>query len=212
MRKVEKVSEWIVNHGTEIVESIKQESIDKYLKIQSYFDSGFVGENHDFRRLFSDFYRLNAVRPTQDFKNSYFKKFDLLKGTELTERVFKNTLNEWYLIPSSRGYHRVEFSFLSKLLHTLDINQPIYDKFVRILWDMECEVRWSPVEKIDNYYIQYQQLSDVVKIIVDQDLLADTVNILDRNKKNTHQLSMVKKIDFLFWQGGNLLSQQGGLK
>lgn len=80
MRNLEELTDWINNNSLRIINTIPQIGVNKYLFIQQEFVKGNIKNNQEFQRKFIDFYGLKAAHFTNQFYESYFPKFDELKG------------------------------------------------------------------------------------------------------------------------------------
>jgi len=101
--------------------NITLESVDVYLFLKDEYKKGNIKDNTVFQFVFRSYYRLDNAGLTDEFKKRYF---ELLadKQTDL-----KTILWDLYEFPTRRNLKAVQFSFATKLLHTLDNNKPIFD-------------------------------------------------------------------------------------
>lgn len=100
--------------------SALQKSIEKYKTVQKRAKETDVSADKDFQRLFSGFYR---VRRNAEWKKAYFELFESVKSKP--DATFAFILDALY-----RDTKRVEASFASKMLATVNDSMPIWDKFV----------------------------------------------------------------------------------
>ena len=165
--------------------------IDKYLAIMENINP----KNVDFKKKFNSFYR---VRRNQAWQEEFYKLFDSYVDSCLS---FENTLDEMY---ESTG--RVECSFISKMIHTCNINEPIWDQ--NVLRFLKSELHWmynqswpackklEEAKKIyanlKNWYAEYLKTSDGI----------NSLTIFDMAYPEAASISAVKKIDFILWWKG----------
>lgn len=87
----------------------------------------------------------------------------------------------------------IQFSFLSKLIHTIDNDRIIYDSQVRKLFELKDV---SPIKcihkKINIYLEQYQQLEMAYKVILDSTLLDNAILTFDTQFPQATKISKVK--------------------
>lgn len=207
MRNLIELSKWVNDNSVKIIKLIPQKGVNNYLTIGEYFLKGNVKNNKEFHNIFKSFYGLNIAHLTQQFDDSYFTKFDKYRGQIITEETINSFLKEWYDIPNSRECNTVQFSFLSKLLHTIDNDKIIYDKWVRILFglkDVSSIKGLSFQEKVNIYYEQYQQLQNAYKVLIDSGDLDSLIVKFEKSFPQSIGISKVKKIDFIFWKAGKL--------
>ena len=167
------------------------DGIDKYLAIMENIDP----DNDDFRKKFNAFYR---VRRNQAWQEEFYKLFDSCVGSCLS---FANALDEMY-----KRTGRVECSFISKMIHTCNINEPIWDQ--NVLRFLKSELHWKynhnllASEKLEeakkiytnlkNWYAEYLKTSDGIK----------SLTVFDMAYPKAAGISAVKKIDFILWWKG----------
>lgn len=207
MRNLIELSEWVNDNSTKIIKLIPQKGVNNYLIIGEHFLKGNVSNNKEFQDVFKSFYGLNIAYLTKQFDDSYFMKFDNYRGQIITEETINSFLEEWYNILNSRERNTVQFSFLSKLLHTIDNDKIVYDKWVRILFELKnvsSTKGFSFQEKVNIYYDQYQQLQNAYKVLIDSGNLDSTVVKFEKCFPQAIGISNVKKLDFIFWKAGKL--------
>ena len=164
-------------------------SIQKYLEIQALVRNTNVSSDETFQRKFCGFYR---VRRNKEWKKSYFDLFEQAKT--MKELSFSYILNELY-----KRTGRIEASFASKMLATLNTDMPVWDRFVlknlNTLEDLDIKLPTkSGEEKINKVIDLYEKIvkwyqSDKAKSYLFQ--VNETFSEFD--------LSDIKKIDFHLW-------------
>ena len=102
--------------------------VSRYLKIQRLSREVDVSIDKQFQRMYRAYWRMNVARLDDAFYARYFGLLERLKGTEITDidRVVRQSL----AASSSAGRKSLQFSFATKLVHTLDQRAPVYDSFV----------------------------------------------------------------------------------
>jgi len=105
-----------------ILEAIARarKGISQYLEIMALLPAVDVSSDQDFQRKFNAFYRIRQ-RP-REWYQKYYHLMQLLKESKPS---FEEVLDQLH---SAMG--RYEPSFSSKLVATLDPEQPIWDKYV----------------------------------------------------------------------------------
>lgn len=170
---------------------LTKKGIDKYEKIMALFYQTNVSENNDFQHLFNGFYQ---IRRNREWRNVYYDLLEKLKNKNVSidkiiTYLYKNT-----------PQHKIELSFSSKLLHTLNPNMPIYDKNVaqkiglnsiKPYWDTEKKISVSI--SIYNELINWYKTEKSLKYLQKFNILFPNHDII----------SNTKKIDFILWR--NLL-------
>jgi hypothetical protein len=96
-----------------------QKGISQYLEIMDLFPKVNVAENDDFQRKFNAFYRVR--QRSSEWYTEYFSSMQQWKGSKPS---FDHVLDHL-----SRVTGRYEPSFSSKLVATVDPEQPVWDIF-----------------------------------------------------------------------------------
>ena len=165
--------------------------LKKYQCIMNLF-TACENFNHDFyfQKKFKGFYR---VRRNQDFCDVYFK---FLNDHKVNEAItFGETLKHIY-----DKMNRVEASFASKLVATVNPNLPVWDK--EVLNSIGSELNKSYVidtDRIESCVEKYEAM----KYWYNEKLASvegeEFVEKFDNRYPNTN-LTNLKKIDLILWQ------------
>lgn len=102
--------------------------VSHYLEIQRMLREVDVSADKQFQRKYRAYWRMNVARLNDAFYARYFGLLESLKGAEITDidKVVRQIVAQ-----SNDGERRsLQFSFATKLVHTLDQRAPVYDRFV----------------------------------------------------------------------------------
>ena len=166
----------------------KIKGIEKYADIMQTFYTVNVATEKDFQKKFNAFYR---VRRGQDWQHVFY---NLMEENKNKQPSFEKILREIYCKTG-----RIEASFTSKLLHTLNTDMPIWDKFVlqnlgvkttACSGEEKILMTISIYEKIVAWYKKALSTNQIYQKTIDFD------NVFTEYK----WFSPTKKIDFLLWQ------------
>lgn len=163
--------------------------VEKYQDIMKMFNDPKVdvSKDRDFQKKFVSFYRVRRSR--EKFLNKYFELMQELRYKN--DISFRDVLTRIELING-----KMEVSFSSKLLATIDISKPIWDanvlksmlnisKYEKLDIDKACE-RYA---KIEQYYDELFESKEALYLI----------ELFNKHFPNNN-ISDVKKIDFIYWQ------------
>ena len=115
--------------GTKDKKDKIQNGIEKYLKIKNLYSTTDFAVDSDFAKEFDAFYR---VRRNKDWREVFFKLFAEVKNKSVMQD-FKTILAELHSRLSKLNdavHSTIEASFVSKMLHTVNPNMPIWDSIV----------------------------------------------------------------------------------
>ena len=121
--KVEEISKKILDNKKLILDNFDKESIYVYEFLQKQFNKNGTDITNDyvFQFVFRSYYRLDNAGLTSNFKTKYF---ELMEKNEVN---LKEILSELYEFETLRNKKTIQFSFATKLLHTIDASNPIFD-------------------------------------------------------------------------------------
>jgi hypothetical protein len=168
-----------------------EESIRVYEWLEAH--KGEPG-NPVFQFVFRSYYRIDNAGLTTGWKVRYFEF--------LTQREsgLKTILEGLYHIPTTRKVKSLQFSFATKLLHTLDSSQPIYDSKVAELLGLPVKKGKDLAANVDTCVAVYEDLR-----AAQQQLLLDEgvkKQIAALKARYDSQISDEKALDFLLWSVG----------
>jgi hypothetical protein len=196
-----KLVEEIKNREEEILNNIDIESIDVYIFLTGEFKKGNILDNHLFQFVFRSFYRLDGAGLSDKQKKCFFELLD-----QKQDKLLK-ILSELSDIPDKKGRNAVQFSFSTKLLHTLDNDKPMFDKYVGKSLKIGNITGGNKQEKIESRLRDYKLLQDKTRELLG---MAEIKEIISHFRKKFNvdkiQISDIKVLDFILWSYGKLIS------
>lgn len=169
------------------LENIKPGLI-KYIDIMNRVNNSNVSVDNEFQKKFNSFYRMRQRSP--EFYDCYFNLLENSKGSIITfEEVIMHIYNK---------LGRVEASFSSKLVATIDPDKPIWDMYV--LHNLGLKTPYQAdknrVGKIINLY---DEICDWYDEYLLREETGEVLEIFNQMYPNVC-ITDVKKIDFILWQ------------
>jgi len=164
-----------------------EKGLIKYLNIMDRFRSCDASTDYTFQRIYKGFYR---VRRNDDFCRVYFKYMEEHKN-DLSVN-FNSIISHLY-----RETGRIEPSFSSKLLATINANAPVWDSHVLSQLSIKppsysvndrLQATIETYKELACWYYEYLQTENANEIIACFDSLLPY-----------KQLTSVKKIDLVLW-------------
>jgi hypothetical protein len=185
-----------------IVDFIGRESVDVYVFLSAIFDGGSISENLVFQFVYRSFYGLDDAGLTPEFKSKYFGLLEEARGA--LEPDLPSIVRTLYPILHSRGHKSLQFSFVTKLAHTVNHQLPIYDGKIAALFGFEAphgELEGSSTK----YMSFYEKLRRLYTAIGSQNLLPKSRALFaERYSPSSSKVSNTKALDFIFWSSGKL--------
>ncbi len=161
--------------------------LDKYKKIMTLANTTDVSNNEDFQRTFNGFY---IVRRNEAWRKTYYDYFEQMKKETPT---FSQIIQYLY---EKTGF--IEPSFSSKMLATLNPNNPIWDQYVLQNLNMEL-VGKTKEERISNAIKLYDNIVNWYAEFLQTEKAYECVCVFDTMLPDYSWLSDIKKIDFVLW-------------
>lgn len=164
-----------------------KEGLEKYLWIQRQINKRNTQNNREFQRKFNSFYRM---RRNEEWQKKFYK---LLEASKQKEIDFKNILVKLY-----KETNRVEASFASKLVATINPNMPIIDKIVFGNIGLKLPASYKKdriLIIIEQYYLLLKEFLSFLrtehgKYLVDRFI-----------KEYPHiKITKIKMLDLILWQ------------
>jgi hypothetical protein len=132
-----------------------QKGISQYLEIMELFPNVDVSTNRDFQRKFNGFYRI--IKRPESWYREYYSSMQRWKGSKPTFDEVLEHLN--------KSLGKYEPSFSSKLVATLDPNQPIWDAYV--LENTQIKVpSYTSCHKLERAQAAYKCLQSWYKLFL----------------------------------------------
>jgi len=163
-------------------------ALEKYNYIMSNLRKTDVSSDKEFQKKYNGFYRMRQ-RQTQFYQLYY----DYLEQTKNTEISFEKTLKYF-----DEKLSRIEASFSSKLVATIDPTKPVVDEFVLKNLGLSKPKNYSK-NRIEQTIELYNKIEQTYKEFLLTNQGKDLLIEFDRYFPDT-DLTDTKKLDLLLWQ------------
>ncbi len=160
-----------------------------YAYIMQTFQNVDISKDPDFQRHFDHFYR---IRRNEKWRKEYYRLFEESKNKSVT---FEDIL---YKI-KDRTDGRIEASFASKMLATIDSDMPIWDS--RVLSALHLRLTGkSETEKMNNAVDIYSEMTSWYQEYLSTKEAQQNIKVFDTYLPEYAWISNVKKIDYMLWE------------
>ena len=199
--KTTEITTIIEQNAQQVIDNIDVESIDLYTDLKKEFENPDITDNNKFQLAFQIFYGLDRVGFSEDFIRAYFKLLEKYRHHEALdiEKIFIDLQR----LKNIEGNDAIIFSFASKIMCTIDDSIPIYDKEVCDVFSFTQPLDVDFAMVIDILLDQFEILQAHFNDIVRDNLLPLSVTLFDEKFKGNN-ISLAKKLDFIFWSFGKL--------
>ena len=169
--------------------------LEESIRVYEWLEVHKAGpENPVFQFVFRSYYRVDNAGLTTDWKVRYFEFLSR------RESGLRTILEGLYHIPTARKVKSLQFSFATKLLHTLDSGQPIYDSKVAELLDLPVKKGKDFTANIDACIAVYEDLREAQRqLLLDEGVKGKIAALKARYGS---RISDEKALDFLLWSAG----------
>lgn len=175
--------------ATQIMKALKDAEIgvNKYICIMELFKSSDVSKDEEFKRQYRNFYK---VRMKNDYYNLYCEYMQKNRNKEV---AFEDVLKYLY---EKTG--RIEASFSSKLVATIDSSKPVWDKFVMKNTGIKVP-SYGTRGRLEKCLHAYEELEAWYRVVLNSSEGKKLIAEFDKKYPNAN-ISDLKKIDFVLWQ------------
>ena len=176
-------------HYINLIDSLSIDRVlDPYVRIQTSFMDVDISTDKDFQKTFKNFYKLRLPKGYDEF-------FDYFEKIKKLEVAFEDILRDLQRITG-----RVEASFTSKVLHTIDPTSPVIDSlvFAQLGWSLPKSIELQQERKTVDIYNRlknfYKNALENEKWIIISSEFEKKINYTN------HKISEQKKLDTLLWK------------
>lgn len=163
--------------------------IERYVSIISGVEDVDISKDTAFQKEFSYFFR---VRRNASWKEIYYGLFESYKSD--ANLSFEKVLCEIY-----RQTGRIEASFSSKLIASLDPSMPIWDSIVLSKLQLVPPKGTDKELRIEKTIAMYESIVDWYRDFLKSEKAKEWICAFDKEFPEFVELSDVKKIDFILW-------------
>ena len=177
------------------VESLSRRKKDmgRYAEIIDRVQETDVSVDIEFQRIFTGFYR---VRRNEDSRRTFYDLFERCKGMETV--TFEYVLKELY---ARTG--RIEASFSSKMVATLNTDMPIWDSIVLGKLHMKPRAYKDKEQRLQEAVEIYHSIELWYQELLHSPNAPEILDAFDEAFPEYSRFSAVKKVDFLLWGSGS---------
>lgn len=163
-----------------------KEALRKYCRIISLVQTTDISSNLDFQHTFNGFYRVRRGKEWQEYFYSFFEKNKNVETFTIT-----NIMTQLY---NDTG--RIEASFSSKMLASINPDQPIWDSIILKNFGKKAPAG-NTVDRISASGTLYKEIIDIYKEYLLTDESNHNIKQFDLALLEFSKITNIKKIDFL---------------
>jgi hypothetical protein len=195
----------INNNVDQILDSVDEDlDIHTYLTLLGIFRNVNVALDTEFQSKYCRYWRLFGAGLSQNFRSAYFGLLESLRGRPIPS--IGEVTRILYEVPSNRkGRKTLQFSFASKLIHTLDPHRPIYDSMVASFYRFTIPVSTKSFElRLQSFLDFYNFLITEYKRVLSDGSIQHPVTYFRRRFSLPGEYTEEKIIDTLSWRAIDL--------
>lgn len=187
--KSDSLTERICHNREIILARISDSMLEKYFWLEEHLNRCNLAENEEFQRKFAHYYRMRFV--SKAYRQAFFTLFEKVKDQE--EVSFEDVARQLYTVD---GKH--EFSFITKMLHTIDTSKPIFDSQVKAALQLNRTYESDFEKRLQLDIGILNQISEQYQILLASARIQEVLAEIDR-RSNPRKMSTEKKLDFILW-------------
>jgi len=165
--------------------------LEKYKNIMNSVNKIDVSKDAEFKRLFNGFYKVRHPK-----KEWYDKYYQLMQEQKDKKRSYKEVLEKLLEEPGGR----IEVSFASKLMATIDSKKPIWDQYV--LENLGLKKEWDNTpkdKKIEKAVEIYNRIERYYNKFLNSKEGKNFIKKFNECFHDYTDISDMKKLDFIIW-------------
>lgn len=168
---------------------ILKEALSRSLGLPRYIEIMAGNPNKsEFQRMFNGYYK---VRRNEDWQKEYYAIFTEAKKNPENytfERILKNLYEKT---------NKVEASFSSKMLATINPSKPIWDQYV--LKNLGLQLKGQGKERLEKAVELYSKIENWYNSYLNSSEGKENIRVFDLMLPDYALISNIKKIDCLLW-------------
>lgn len=195
--------ETIINDVSEnqdrILSNLDCESIVVYSFLKSEYEKGSILDNLFFQFVFRSFYGMDGAGLSNEMKKGYFRLLER-KQTNL-----ETILSELYEVKNIKKQNTIQFSFATKLMHTIDNNKPIYSSEIGSRTNNKPKQTGGKTAKIQSCIEVYNSLEILYEDLKKDEKIKSAISAFRfKFKVDEEKMSDTKVLDFILWSSEKL--------
>lgn len=167
---------------------LKRKQITKYFELMDEFNSNDFSITAAFKTKFNGFYRIR--QRSKDFYSLYYDY--LIKNKNNKNLKYRDVLFYFY-----NNLGRIEKSFASKLLATINPNMPVWDKVVLAKIGKK-EPSFYSKGKFEEIVNLYEEITDWYEAYLKKENTKQAIALFDNVFPNNN-ITAIKKVDLILW-------------
>jgi hypothetical protein len=196
MRKIFHRQSFEKGEGEQLMDMIKvaqaigmlDVGVKKYIMLMEQFRNVNVSTDTEFQRFYNGFYRMRQRQPK--YYQAYYTYMEASKGKAVT---FDEIVR--YLYDS---FGRIEASFSSKMLATLNPDKPVWDSIVLQSLGLKKPTQYAH-DRLGQTIRLYEQLEAWYKTFLKTEEAKKMLEMFNSRYPDV-QITDVKKIDLILWR------------
>ena len=178
----------------------RSRDIEPYLTLQSIFQNGSILNNSNYKTTYRIYWQLNAARLSDNYCDHYFRVLEKYRNRD--DQDVEGVVKALYEVSSnSKDKKTLQFSFATKLLHTIDNTRPIYDSLIADFYFLpQIKPTWKYDKKLSAYLKAYDFIQQEHKRVINDNILSTAITRFRTHFDLPATYTDQKIIDTLLWK------------
>lgn len=161
-----------------------------------------VSVSKEFKKLYRKYWQLNAAHLNEDYVEAYFKLLQECRSINGADVSVEQIARKLYQFPThSKKRYSLQFSFATKLVHTLRPESPVYDETVQAFFFLPPRpLSGSLDQKLRRFSQVYSFLIGEYQRVLREQRLGPSIAIFRSKYDSESSFTDEKIVDTLIWQ------------
>jgi hypothetical protein len=205
MIQTEDLCNALTANGGGILDNISFDQVETYLEIKAAIEQGDISKDEELQEQFIQFHDVRRGRITKKVQKLSFTWLEREKeAEELDPREITKELFGAHPKPSLRSH---QFSFVTRLMNTVNESFPVFDKGVAELFgfDIPDGRRMNSLRRLNLFSEFYDYQQETYQQIINEGKLYDLLKVFEiKLKRKDAELSKEKRLDMMIRAAGEM--------
>lgn len=184
--------------STIILDNLNADHVPTYDWLQNELKSKDVSSDNNYQKKYRYYWVMRYISPQSEFNEKYFKFLEENKTKSTIDFVSTCEYLSQYPSDSNGNKKSFQFSFITKLIHSIDNNFPIYDSMVASFFNLPAITGNSLATKIKTANSIITDLQEKYSEAIANNYLSQSISNF-RTRFPSSTFSDRKIIDTMIW-------------
>ena len=204
MLTIKELNRALNGNGGAIIDNISTKHIESFDYVRIHLEQTNVPENDDLKEKLAELHQFDRLRVKPVIRKRFYELLENHKNESNLDPI--DLSRELYGV-RPKNYRAKDFSLVTRLMHTVHENYPIYDSNIEEMFEFELPLKAKApaFKKLHGYLGFYQELIDTYKEMILNEKAYDLLRVV-KIKFSAHKSSLTtsKCMDLVVRSAGEL--------